>query len=408
MALNELAHSHTDIDYAERVLSHFSADGASVLPRSGSTVTPLPIPERAKPQSTRNNAVESREELVSRADRLEHILDVMPNGVVVVDGKGVVRQANQMATDFLGEPLEGELWRTIITRSFAPKADDGHEVSLKDGRRVKLAITPLANEPGQLIVMTDLTETRQLQSRISHMQRLSSLGNMVASLAHQIRTPLSAALLYAANLSNGNMPDKARMSFSEKLVSRLRDLEMQVNDMLLFAKSGEQQVVEPVSMQALLTEVEAGAEAMLSRHEAELSVALPEPDVAVLGNKTALAGALQNLIHNAVQIIQSGAQIQISATRVSKDLVDISVVDNGPGIPEEKLSQIFEPFYTTRSQGTGLGLAVVSSVAKSHQGKVKVTNLEQGGAMFTMRLPVYSRDAEFTSTTVPQTTGALS
>ena len=143
--------------------------------------------------------------LKRQSKRLERLLQVMPAGVIVIDGTGVVRQANTLAKTLLGEPLENELWRNIIARSFKPRADDGHEVSLHDGRRVKLSITPLIEEPGQLIVITDLTETRQLQARISHMQRLSSLGKMVASLAHQIRTPLSAALLYASNLSHKNI-----------------------------------------------------------------------------------------------------------------------------------------------------------------------------------------------------------
>jgi two-component system sensor histidine kinase FlrB len=178
-----------------------------------------------------------------QANRLEHLLEVMPAGVVVIDGKGVVRQSNNLSKTLLGEPLEGQLWRTIIARSFKPQADDGHEVSLYDGRKVKLSITPLEKEPGQLIVLTDLTETRQLQQRIGHLQKLSSLGKMVASLAHQIRTPLSAAMLYAANLSNNTLNKTSREKFSNKLVSRLRELESQENDMLLFAKSGDEQVI---------------------------------------------------------------------------------------------------------------------------------------------------------------------
>ncbi|MFM9745848.1 histidine kinase dimerization/phospho-acceptor domain-containing protein, partial [Streptomyces brasiliscabiei] len=84
---------------------------------------------------------------------------------------------------------------------------------------------------------------------VAHMQRLSALGKMVASLAHQVRTPLSAAMLYAANLGSKRLPESSRGDFHTKLMSRLRDLETQVNDMLLFAKSGDQQVVERVSMQ---------------------------------------------------------------------------------------------------------------------------------------------------------------
>jgi two-component system sensor histidine kinase FlrB len=338
-------------------------------------------------------SVGASEELVNlrqEAARLNHILQVMPAGVVVVDGNGWVKQANQLAADLLGEPLEGQRWRTIIHRSFKPQADDGHEVSLIDGRKVKLSITPLVNEPGQLIVLTDLTETRQLQQRIGHLQKLSSLGKMVASLAHQIRTPLSAAILYAANLSNNTLSKESRSSFADKLQSRLRDLESQVNDMLLFAKSGSEQVVSRISLQSLLQEVQAGAEVMLSRQDALLQVNLPDPDIHILGNKVALAGALQNLIHNALGFKPVGAIIELTASRDVQhaNRVNISVADNGPGIKKEYLKQIFEPFFTTRPHGTGLGLAVVKTVAQSHQGKISVTNNLNGGACFTLRLPV--------------------
>ena len=204
-----------------------------------------------KAQKVAVNTAPSSEEVNSlrlQASRLEHLLQVMPAGVIVLDGKGIVRQANDQAKKLLGEPLEEEIWRRIITRSFKPRADDGHEVSLVDGRRVKLSITPLDNEPGQLIVITDLTETRELQARVSHMQRLSSLGKMVASLAHQIRTPLSAAVLYASNLTRKNLPENASQQFAYKLTDRLKELESQVNDMLLFAKSGEQQVVSEITL----------------------------------------------------------------------------------------------------------------------------------------------------------------
>ena len=326
-----------------------------------------------------------------QANRLEHLLQVMPAGVVVIDGKGFVRQSNNLAKALLGEPLEGQQWRTIIARSFKPQADDGHEVSLFDGRKVKLSITPLEKEPGQLIVLTDLTETRQLQQRIGHLQKLSSLGKMVASLAHQIRTPLSAAMLYAANLSNNTLNKTSREKFSNKLVSRLRDLESQVNDMLLFAKSGDEQVVSEISLKSLMQEVQQGADAMLQSQQAKLVLSIPEPDVVILGNKTALAGALQNLIHNALTVKPQNALICLAASRQSENLdwVDLSVSDNGPGIITENINRIFEPFFTTKSNGTGLGLAVVKSVVQSHQGKVQVANLDNGGACFTLCLPTY-------------------
>ena len=329
-------------------------------------------------------------DLRQQASWLSHLVDTMPAGVIVLDGKGMIAKANQIAIDMLGEPLEGEKWFSVIQRSFRPHQDDGHEVSLKDGRLIKLDITALAPEPGQLILMTDLTETRRLQKRVAHMQRLSALGKMVASLAHQVRTPLSAAMLYAANLGSKRLSEASRGSFHTKLMSRLKDLETQVNDMLLFAKSGDQQVVEQVSMQQLLSEVKAGADAMVALNDSELNVSLPEPDIEIMGNKTALASAIQNLIHNSIQVIGSGAQVHLSALRDTQDpdYVRISVSDNGPGIDLGQSEKIFEPFYTTKSQGTGLGLAVVSSVAGAHQGRVEANNNPHGGAIFSMLLPI--------------------
>lgn len=330
---------------------------------------------------------EQIEEIRQQNDDLSHLVDVLPNGVVVLDNKGMVRQANKFAISLLGEPLEGEKWRTVIARSFKPREDDGHEVSLVNGRRVKLEIMPLKS--GQLIVMTDLTETRQLQERISHLQRVSALGRMVASLAHQIRTPLSAAMLYSANLANGRLKPEQRGSFVKKLSSRLSDLEKQVNDMLMFAKSGENQVLEQVSLQQLLTSVHQSSDAMVNP-TGVMTVELPEPDILLLANKTSLASAITNLVHNAVQVIGEGVQIHLAARRVNDkpNQVCISVEDNGPGIKKSLIDKIFEPFYTTRSQGTGLGLSVVKTVAQAHQGTVSVTNKSSGGAVFSIYLPI--------------------
>ncbi|MGS0728616.1 PAS domain-containing protein, partial [Shewanella sp. 0m-11] len=103
------------------------------------------------------------QQAANMSNRLDHILQAMPSGVVIINGDGMVTDANPVAIELLGSPLEGLRWLQIINRAFSPQDDDGHEVSLRNGRRVKLAITPLTPEPGQLIVLTDLTETRLLQ-----------------------------------------------------------------------------------------------------------------------------------------------------------------------------------------------------------------------------------------------------
>ena len=326
-----------------------------------------------------------------QARRLQHLVNNLPTAVIVLDERGYVAEANPVAISMLGEPLVGQRWLDVIARSFRPRSDDGLEVSLQDGRRVKLAISSLEPEAGQLIVLTDLTETRQLQSRLAHLQRLSTLGKMMASLAHQIRTPLSSALLYAQNLASPKLNPQSREQFQQKLVARLVDLEQQVNDMLLFARAGREQQVEPLSLQRLLSEVFAGVEALVEQQQSQIQIQLPEPDVQILGNPRSLSGAIQNLIQNSMQVIGQGAVLKLEAhlDSINPRCVMIAVEDNGPGVPEHLQQQIFEPFFTTRSQGTGLGLAVVQAVAHSHNGSIRYRRSALGGARFELLFPVY-------------------
>ena len=314
------------------------------------------------------------------------IFNEVPSGLVLLDGSGRVARANRAALMLLGEPLEGESWGNIIQRVFCLRPDDGHEVSLRNGRRVQISTQPLKQQEGQLIQITDLTETRCLQDQLSHMERLSALGKMAASLAHQIRTPLAAAMLYGANLANRTLSNEARGSFQKKLMDRLRDLETQVSDVLLFARNGEQQVVSAIELTELITSIERGAEAMLQQVGASLRIEMDSPPIPLLANSTALASAINNLLANA---LQAGAtQLLVSAHRAGDDVL-VRVVDNGRGMSRELLARIFEPFYTTRSNGTGLGLAVVQSVVQAHQGKIEVASVEGEGSCFTLRLPCH-------------------
>ncbi len=324
------------------------------------------------------------------------VLNALPAAVILLDQRGTVYQANPAAVSMLGEPLVGQLWFNLIARCFRPRSDDGLEVSLEDGRRVQLQISALLNktaytQPGQLIMLTDLTQTRQLQSRLSHMQRLSALGKMMASLAHQLRTPLSAAMLYAQNLVNPRITLQQQQQFQHKLQSRLQDLQQQLNDMLLFARPDSAQAVSAFATTQLADELRAAADASVTAASALLHIRLPEQPLWLLGNQSALCGALMNLIHNSLQAVDKEAQITltIAASDIEPGRLIITVSDNGPGVPPQLLTDLFEPFVTGRANGTGLGLAVVQAVVASHQGTVSYRVGANGGACFDICLPLH-------------------
>ncbi|RYV02641.1 PAS domain-containing sensor histidine kinase [Shewanella sp. OPT22] len=323
------------------------------------------------------------------SDRMERILEAMPSGVVILDRNGIVSQTNPVAISLLGEPLEGQSWISIIQRSFAPQKDDGHEVSLKNGRRVKLAITPLEEEGGQLIVLTDLTETRQLQNNISHLQRLSALGKMVAKLAHQVRTPLSAAMLYATNLTNPKLPESSKSKFQLKLIDRLNQLERQVNDMLLMARGRQEQQGEETYLTDVISQVQADCEPILQKQNCKLTL-IDSSSSKLLANGNALGSAVNNLVMNS---LEAGATEVVVKASQSHSQLFLEVIDNGAGIDKNQQKQILEPFYTTKSQGTGLGLAVVQSVVMNHCGNLNL-NCELGkGCHFVLSFPALSAAA---------------
>ena len=318
------------------------------------------------------------------AKLMADVFEKIPSAIIVLDERGMIKRANNGALNLLCEErLEGRRWIEVITEVFKPRADDGHEISTRDGKRVSVTTVPLTK--GQLVQMTDLTETRVLQDKISHMERLSSLGKMAASLAHQIRTPLSAAMLYAANLGNAKLQTSARTLFQKKLMSRLEALESQVNDILMFARSGEQ-TVSKIDAVDVIEQACSNVVSILARTNATLHTDIGDRPMTILANHVALCGAISNLVANAVE---AGAKNVLVSLKKDDSKIYFSVANDGPSIPDEVAKQIFEPFFTSKSNGTGLGLAVVSAVAKVHQGRVILSSGDVYDTIFTIEIPTY-------------------
>ncbi|MDH5434511.1 MAG: HAMP domain-containing histidine kinase [Gammaproteobacteria bacterium] len=341
-------------------------------------------------KALKNQAIAKQKSLsnekASLLDRLQNLLTIMPAGFVVIGGDARVHDCNAKAVELLGRPLLGELWLDVIQRAFEPQADDGHQISLKDGRKIHIETRALDLEPGQLVVLTDMTKTRQLQMELSQQQKLSSMGKMVASLAHQIRTPLSAAILYGSQLNHQHIASDTRQQFGDKLLERLHFMERQINDMLCFVR-GERKVKESMTAEVLYQTLEKQKQDF-PKFVNFTYKQTRQLDQNLMVDIDALRGALNNLIENACDACKDKNQPAVTVSFVCADKLIISVMDNGIGIDQQKQKNVFEPFFTTKSSGNGLGLAIVNGVAINHGGSVKLSSSENRGTCVEITLPL--------------------
>ncbi|QPK65402.1 PAS domain-containing protein [Methylomonas sp. LL1] len=314
------------------------------------------------------------------ASRLQQILAALPAAVLVLNAEGRIIDCNNRAITFLGEPLLGQPWQTVVERSLLPVPDSPHECRLQNGRIVNISLNQLGNDAEQIILLSDVSELHALQDTLAQQKHLSAMGEMVAGLAHQIRTPLATAILYASQLTQPKLPQEKRQQFAEKILERLHYLERQVNDMLIFAKQGRL-AKQGFALSRML-------ERIGERMDEFPGVFLLDNQLSearLFGNEDALGGALLNLLNNAVE---AGANvISLIAAQTGRN-IEIRIRDNGSGIDNAGQKLLFEPFYTTKTHGTGLGLAVVDSVVKAHGGSVSCQSELEQGSVFTVSLPL--------------------
>ncbi len=329
------------------------------------------------------------------ANRHSRLLAVLPAGVVVLDGSGFIQEANEAAVSLLGEPLSGERWVNVIERAFDPKPSDGHDVSLKDGRLVHISTNPLGHEPGQIILLQDVTDTRTLQSKVSHLQRLSTIGEVTARLAHQIRTPLSSAMLYLSPLLKEGADEQVKQRFALRVKESLSHMEQLIRDLLSFSR-GNMAAPSPVALQELLSQLEQqfSAQNDVESSDVRLTISNHVNDGYIYGSQSALISAITNLLNNARQASEPHGHIEVKADYATNEedeqCISISVNDNGEGMSASVLNQVLTPFYTTRSNGTGLGLAVVQSIVKAHRGHLTIESEPKKGSSVTMFFPLYT------------------
>lgn len=324
------------------------------------------------------------------AFRLRALIDAIPGSVVVLDPQGLVVEFNSTALELLGEPLQQQPWREIVQRMFLSDLDQG-ELKTEDGRQFSISTKPLGYEPGQILLLSDVTQTRQLQRAAQRNLHLMTMGKMMASLAHQIRTPLASSMLYLSQIVDAGVDGETSLAFSGKALARIKHIEKMINDMLVFAHGGNFNMSQ-FSISELLDELEEQLQPQIDHRSAKLEICRLkdsnlQKDLQLQGNRDALLGALGNLCMNALDANKVSPYIRIKVALSGHGLLSLLVDDSGCGMDRHTREHLFDPFFSTKIDGTGLGLAVVKSVIESHQGNISLASRPTIGSRFRILLP---------------------
>jgi PAS domain S-box-containing protein len=282
---------------------------------------------------------------------------------------------------YLGVPLlgrDGDVVGAVCCLDTHPRTFGDFEVHL-----VEVFARYVANEVGR----------HRMQAQLRHAQEMKMLGQLTSGVAHEVRNPLNAimAVLEALFLTVGDNPElEPFRTHLNRQVSRLSQL---MEDLLALGRPLKQEHIKPLRLGALLTEVQVSLRHAALPNQATVELALcPETEQWLMhGDTLRLQQVFINLLENALQHAPPGTRVLLTTDQPGPHTARVRVVDSGKGVAPENLARIFEPFYTTRKSGTGLGLCIVRRTVKEHGGEVRLYNNESApGLTAEITLPLVS------------------
>ena len=383
-------------DYT-KMMPVISDDELGVLTRSFNTMT-------SQLREASAERLRDQEKLTAAKAYQESILSNLSTGVIVFDSAFHLKSANLSANQMLGvDRVQGvrlEDWgRSVpellpiaqhLANRFRQAEDSAWEgdADYQSGsgkRKFHFRGNRLPEERGgdYVLVFDDITQMVQAQ-------RDAAWGEVARRLAHEIKNPLTPIQLAAERLKfklSEKLP-QAEADILERstatIVNQVDALKNMVNDFSEYARSSKL-TTRSLDLNRLIREVLVLYESMGEKIDVQLADPLPLID----GDATRLRQVIHNLVQNALDALQGlpDPRVVVSTCRMS-DAIRLSVADNGQGFSEELLGRIFEPYVTTKSKGTGLGLPIVKKIVEEHHGKIAVSNLEQGGAEISILFPL--------------------
>jgi len=342
--------------------------------------------ERVEADLCRANA-----ELEARVAELEAVLQNLPTGVVVRDVDGRIARANPRALEILGVEADALVGSSDCPGLAGERAgaeprelarDDGQvllvagryaEIRLDDGRRL-----------GSVEILDDRSQVEAMRARVHRLDKMAALGTMAGGIAHEIRNPLNGARGFAALLAERVEEGSAEGRWARRIIEAVDECNGIVSSMLTLADP-ERLTLETIDAREWVEET-----LELCRRDArpELSLSAQVEPLRFVGDRLKLRQALRNLVANAIEAQAGKGAVRVALAREVGG-VCVRVQDAGPGIPPALVERVTDPFFTTRAEGTGLGLALVHTIAQLHGGALEIGRRPSplGGAEVRLRFP---------------------
>lgn len=339
-------------------------------------------------------------ELAEKNNYLTGLIEALPVGIIVTDGLGNIDTINKSACCILekgAELLIGERVEDTIDGLDRSNRRCGEYETVITGsggarKTISMGSVILKNlkgyETGSLIVLRDVSEFKKLRESAQRDKRLKAMGEMAASIAHQIRNPLGSIELFASILNEDLNDNKPLQDFAKEIIHAVRALNNTLSNMLLFANSSKPFKTE-VSVDEIIKDTIDTSRFLLIDKGLCIDAVYSRKDIRLLLDRELLKQALLNLVVNGADAIDNRDEGKISIiSKHDADHFHILVSDNGCGISEDDLEEIFNPFFTKKPKGTGLGLTVVNNIIKAHGGIITVESSVGKGTTFDITLPV--------------------
>lgn len=348
-------------------------------------------------------------ERAAQSERLsEEVTRNMPAGLLIVNATGIISSANPAAEQVLG--IRGLGFRRYsealgetseLTRLVADCLAEGkifrreqveHATPAGEQRRLGVTISPIRRGSekisGAICLLSDLTELAALQQQMQLKENLAALGELSAGIAHEFKNALATISGYAQMIRAEELGGEAS-DYADRILEQTRNITHVVTEFLKYARPLDI-ANEPVLLETVVDRV------ISDVTDAKPNIQVRAEGVfgSVPGDEGLLRQALLNLVRNAAEACADtsvGGQVLLKGEVVRTEeggLQRIVILDNGPGIEAGALSKLFRPFYTTKADGTGLGLAVVQKIIVQHGGQVEARNRPEGGAAFMVTLPL--------------------